>query len=503
MDVLRMDGITKRFGPLYANRDVSFDLRKGEIHALLGENGAGKTTLMKILYGMYSPDSGSITLRGQKVRISSPKEALRLGIGMVHQHFMLVSPFTVAENVALGLRGRPLIGIARVAREISALSEKYGLRVDPRARIQDVSVGEQERVEIIKALYRGADILILDEPTAVLTPKETEDLFSVLRSLKADGHSIIIITHKLEEIMAVTDRVTVLRSGQKVATVNTDDVTRTELARMMVGREVFLDIEPPPARLGAPVLQLHEVSYVKGGVTRLDQVAFDVRAGEIVGIAGVDGNGQRELAEVITGLARATSGKITIEGEDVSRLSVAQINARGVAHIPEDRLKSGLLGEFSLAENLILQEPHAYCRRGLFRKQQIRERALQAMKEFDIRSSGPEKQVKLLSGGNQQKVILARELGRNPKLLLAVQPTRGLDVGATEYVRKRIAAEKTRGTAVLLISTELDEVLSLSDRVCVIYEGKIMGTLERSQANRHHVGLLMAGSRASGGDQSA
>ncbi len=494
MEAIEMLGITKKFGCFTANDHIDFSLKKGEIHALLGENGAGKSTLMNILYGIYSATEGKILISGKEVQITSPRVAISHGVGMVHQHFMLVSNFTVAENMILGMHKRTWLNIRQVENTLRELSERYGLKVNPKARISTLSVGEQERVEIMKALYRKVDVLILDEPTAVLTPQETEDLFTVLRNLAKSGVSIIIITHKLEEVMAVTDRVTVLRMGKKITTVQTNQTDKKELARMMVGRDVLLDIPKPEPCTGKNVLELKDVSCTEHGTKKLNGISLCVREGEILGIAGVDGNGQRELSRVVAGLLSTDGGEIHLNGRRINGESIAKIIREGVSYIPEDRLKDGLLGEFSIEDNFIIQTLHRFTKYRLFDKKRIRNNALQLITEYDIRANGPAQPTKLLSGGNQQKLIFARELGREPKLLLAAQPTRGLDIGATEFVWKRIMEAKKKGVAVLLISTELDEILTLSDRVLVFYEGKTIGSeLKPDLIDVAKIGLLMAG----------
>jgi ABC-type uncharacterized transport system ATPase subunit len=494
MNSVVMQKIVKKFGSFCANDNVDFTLKKGEIHALLGENGAGKTTLMNILYGIYAADQGSIFINEKEVEITSPRVAMSYGIGMVHQHFMLVPNFTVAENIALGTKERFWLKKSLVERDIAELSQKYGLKIDPMAKVANLSVGEQERVEIMKALYRKAEILILDEPTAVLTPQETEALFVVLRNLADNGVSIIIITHKLDEVMAITDRVTVLRLGKKVATVETKETTKRELAKMMVGHEVFLNIQKPKVEAGETILELNNVCARENDTEKLKNVSFSVRAGEIVGIAGVDGNGQSELARSIAGLFEITEGEILLSGEKINGTSVENIIKKGLSYIPEDRLKDGLIGDFSIEDNFIIQILNNFTKHGLLQKKVIKKNAERLIKEYDVRSKGPTQQAKLLSGGNQQKLIFARELERSPKLLLAVQPTRGLDIGAIEYVWGRINEAKKNGVAVLLISTELDEILTLSDRILVMYEGKIVGEpIENRDVDIQKLGLLMAG----------
>ena len=490
---VRMRGITKRFGTFCANDHVDFSLKQGEIHALLGENGAGKSTLMNILYGIYGCDEGTIEINEKQVAIASPRDAMAHGIGMVHQHFMLVSNFTVAQNMLLGIKDRFWVDLSDVERELQELSKKYGLKIDPKAKISSLSVGEQERVEIIKALYRKANILILDEPTAVLTPQETEELFKILRSLAAHGISVIIITHKLEEVMAVTDRVTVQRHGKAIGTINTCDTDKVRLAQMMVGHDVLLDFDRQEARTGDVVLDVKDVSCTVNGARKLNNISLHVRAGEVLGIAGVDGNGQKELARCIVGLLESESGVITINGRDCTHSSVRDILREGVSYIPEDRIKDGLVGEFSVEDNLILETSPNFTTHGLLSKHKIRENAAAMIKRYDIRSNGPTQAVKYLSGGNQQKVIFGRELERSPRLLIASQPTRGLDIGAVEYMWTCIEKAKRQGVAVLLISTELEEILTLSDRIEVIFEGEIIGRFEGDDINR--LGLLMAGVR--------
>ncbi|KPI05277.1 Monosaccharide-transporting ATPase [Actinobacteria bacterium OK074] len=497
--VLDMRGITIRFGPVVANEAVDFQLRAGEIHALLGENGAGKTTLMRVLAGLVRADGGEVLLHGRPQRYRSPADAADAGIGMVHQHFMLVPSMTVAENVCLGLpsAGRVFPDVARVARELAELSRRHGLDLDPHAKVERLSVGQQQRVEIVKALHRRARILILDEPTAVLTPGEADSLLAVLRSLAAQGTGIVFISHKLREVMAVADRVTVLRRGRRVGTCATADVTAAELAALMVGREVRVpDRTPRPAADGPPVLELSGAGLVdRGGVVRLDDVSLTVRAGEILGIAGVDGNGQRELTRAVCGLQRLTSGRIRIRGTDVTADSAARRIAAGLAHVPEDRQHTGLVLELTIAENAALevmaQEP--VSRRGWLRPKAMRAAAEQLVRDYDIRCSGPDQPVRELSGGNQQKVLLAREVAREPAVLVVSQPTRGLDIGAIEYVHGQLRALRDRGCAVLLVSTELDEILELSDRVAVLYGGRVMSVTDRADVRLDELGLHMAG----------
>ncbi|MEP0981327.1 ABC transporter ATP-binding protein [Leptolyngbya sp. FACHB-17] len=480
---IEMRGITKRFPGTIANQAIDFTVRAGEIHALLGENGAGKTTLMNILCGLYTPDAGEIRLFGQSVQFRSPKAAIRAGIGMVHQHFMLVESFTVAENIVLGTT-RSLIREPpqRLHTRIQGLADQYGLKLDPAAKVWQLSVGEQQRIEILKALYRNARILILDEPTAVLTPQEAEDLSATLRSLSAQGTTIIFISHKLKEVMSLCDRVTVLRDGQTIGTVVIKDCTEKALAQMMVGREVDLSRKSQrSSKATTPALTLKDL-WVMGdrSLPALRGINLTVHAGEILGIAGVDGNGQRELEEAIVGL-RTVKGEIKLDGK--------------LAHIPSDRYSMGLLTEFSIAENFVLKDIQhpPFSWKGLLRPQLIFKNAIDLIQRFLIRTPSPNVPAGKLSGGNAQKVVFARELSRDHQVLLAAQPTRGLDIGATEFVHSQLIARRDAGTAVLLISTELDEVMRLSDRIAVLYEGKIVEVLDVAQANLDRLGLLMAG----------
>ncbi len=499
-ELLRLEKIRKTFPGVLANDDVDLEIRKGEIHALLGENGAGKTTLMNCVYGVYRPERGHIFWKGQPVEIHQARDAIALGIGMVHQHFMLVPPLTVAENVILGLPSarEPLLDLRSAAIRLRDLGKQYGLPVDPGIPVWQLPVGVQQRVEILKALYRNAELLILDEPTAVLTPGEVEDLFKVLKGLTQEGLSIIFITHKLEEVMAVSDRVTVMRNGRVVQTVNAAATNANELAKMMVGREVFLNIPKPALPAGAVVLAVTGLAAQSDrGLPALKGLSFEIRRGEILGIAGVDGNGQTELAEALTGLRRATGGTVAVSGHDVTHASPREIMDLNVAFIPPDRQHTGLLLTFSVGENLIGKE---FCRppfskRGFLQERLIRDFVTGAIQNYDIRTPEAATPAKLLSGGNQQKVVLARELSRRPDLLIAAQPTRGLDIGATEYVRQQMVAARNAGTAILLISTELEEVLSLSDRIAVLYEGEIMGIVPASGADVHEIGLMMAGAK--------
>ncbi len=496
--ILRMVEITKRFPGVLANDHINFEVEEGEIHALLGENGAGKTTLMNILYGLYQSQEGEIFFRGQPIKVSSAHDAISVGIGMVHQHFMLIPVFTVTESIVLGLKSSRGLALDTEVAEgrIRTLSAQYGLNVDPTAYIWQLSVGLQQRVEIIKALYREAKLLILDEPTAVLTPQETRDLFDVLRSLVQQGTSIVFITHKLNEVMAISDRITVLRNGRLVDTVRTRDTNPSELARMMVGREVVLRIERPPVRPGETLREVQDVSALNDReVTALDRVTFQVKGGEIVGLAGVDGNGQLELAEVLTGMRAPTTGSIRVMGRDLSGALPSAFLQTGLACVPQDRKHTGSIGEFSITENVVLgsHDDPPFAQHGVMRKRVIRDEADRLVKEFDVRTPNVEVPAKSLSGGNLQKLILAREVARPHEILVAVQPTRGLDVGAMEFVYRRLLEERQEGKAILLISTELDEVLTLSDRIIVIYEGRIVGEVKPEDAVREEIGLLMAG----------
>ncbi|WP_157110025.1 ABC transporter ATP-binding protein [Thermanaeromonas toyohensis] len=495
-----MREIIKEFGALRANDRVNLKVKRGEIHALLGENGAGKTTLMNILYGLYQPTSGEIIFEGRLVKITSPREAIELGIGMVHQHFMLIPALTVAENIILGMKAGPggLLDLKQAATRIKELSHQYGLDVDPYAKVWQLSVGQQQRVEIVKALYRGARLLILDEPTAVLTPQEVRELFRVLKQFTREGHTVIFISHKLDEVMSLCDRVTVLRAGRVVGTVETSKTSKEELARMMVGREVFFKVDKKPCCPGEVILELKGVEALDNkGLKALKGISFSLYRGEILGIAGVDGNGQSELVEVITGLRKAIAGKVFLKGQDITNLPPRKILEQNVAHIPEDRHLRGLVMEMSIKENLILQTYYQqpFSKGFILDWKTIKEHACRLIKEYDVRALSEEVPVKNLSGGNQQKVILAREVCRQPELLIAMHPTRGLDVGATEYIHRRLVEERDRGAAVLLISTELDEVLSLSDRIAVLYEGEIMGIVPGGEVDIEELGLMMAGSR--------
>ncbi|MEP7355638.1 MAG: ABC transporter ATP-binding protein [Anaerolineales bacterium] len=495
---VELRGITKRFPGVLANDAVDFDVRAGEIHGLLGENGAGKSTLMRILYGLYHADAGEILINGRPVALKSPADALRQGIGMIHQHFQLVPAFTVAENVALGLpstRGL-VLDLDVVSARIRQLAAKYNLNVDPDARVGQLAVGEQQRVEIIKALYRGASLLVLDEPTAVLTPQEVDDLFIILRQMAAEGHALIFISHKLHEVLAITQRVTVLRDGRLVGSRPTAGATQPELARMMVGREVLLQYDRPPAHPGAVRLQMQAVcSQRDRGGDALHEVSLEVCAGEILGLAGVSGNGQRELAETLAGLRPTRQGRISLDGQDVTQHSPAERLAAGQAYIPEERMRDGSIREFSVAENIILQDhgQAPYSRNGFLNFKAIEAHAAKLIEAFNVKTPGSDTPIKNLSGGNIQKVIMARELSRRPAVVIAAQPTRGVDIGATEYIHQRLLEQRAAGTAILLISEDLDEIRALSDRIAVIYEGKIVGVVDGRTATAEELGLMMAG----------
>jgi len=493
-----MRGVTKRFPGVLANDRVDFDVRTGEVHALLGENGAGKSTLMKVLYGMYAPDEGELALNGQPVSIDSPTDAIDLGIGMIHQHFMLVETLTVAENVALGLpssRG-PLTDLERVSKRILELGEIYGLEVDPNAYVWQLAVGQKQRVEIIKALYRGAALLILDEPTAVLTPQEVDEFFVTLRQMVEDGHAIIFISHKLHEVLDISNRVTVLRDGRSVDSCETAGCTKEDLARMMVGREVIMKPDRATLDQGEVRLALKNLHAESDRETpALRGVDLDVHSGEIVGLAGVSGNGQRELAEVITGLRTATEGQVIVEGQKMTNRLPGVITERQLAYIPEERMRDGMIQEFTIAENMILrdhdQEP--FARNGFLSLRTVAEYADKLIQNFQVKTPSRDTPAKSLSGGNIQKVVLARELSREPRILIAAQPTRGVDIGATEYVHAQLLGQRQEGTAILLISEDLDEIMALSDRIAVIFEGKIMGIVDAEEATPEQLGLLMAG----------
>ncbi len=506
--VLEAEGITKRFPGVLANDHVNFDLRKGEIHALLGENGAGKTTLMNILYGLYKSDSGEVHVDGKLLELRSPKDAIYHGIGMVHQHFMLIPVFSVTENIMLGAETdhrstpneNPIVKLDRkeVAAKVANLSRQYGLEVDPAATVGDLPVGVQQRVEIVKALYRQANILILDEPTAVLTPQEAEDLFRIMHELTEKGVSIIFITHKLKEVLAIADRITVMRSGSVVGTVTPKETNEAKLASMMVGREVILTVQKKPAQPAEEILKVEDL-HVRDirELEAVNGVSFSVHAGEVLGIAGVQGNGQTELAEALTGLRQIESGHFLLDGKDLTGKPPRPITETGLAHIPEDRQRHGLVLSYTVADNMVLCDYYQprFSRGVVIQQNQVDANARKLIKEYDVRTPSPFVAASKLSGGNQQKVIVARELSRPVKLVIASQPTRGLDVGSIEYIHKEIIVMRDRGVAVLLISAELDEIMSLSDRIAVMYRGQIVATVNARETSREQLGLWMAGVR--------
>jgi len=500
--IIEMCNITKEFPGIVANDDITLRLKKGEIHALLGENGAGKSTLMSVLFGLYIPEKGSIKKNGETVNIKNPNDANRLGIGMVHQHFKLVHNFTVLENIILGAEtthnGR--LRTRDAAESVQKLSERYGLKIDINARISDISVGMQQRVEILKMLYRQNEILIFDEPTAVLTPQEIEELMKIMQELVDEGKTILFITHKLNEIKKVADRCTVLRKGKCIGTVEVADTTKEELSTMMVGRKVDLMINKGPARTGDVIARVHGLN-VRNRLSHklvVNDVSFDVRAGEIVCLAGIEGNGQSELVYAMTGLLQPETGTIEMNGQDLTKMSIRDRNVSGVSHIPEDRHRHGLVLDYNLAYNLVLQRYFSseFQENGFLKYDKIYEYADELIEKFDIRSGrGSRTVVRSMSGGNQQKAIVAREIDRNPDLLIAVQPTRGLDVGAIEYIHKKLVQERDEGKGILLISLELDEVMNLSDRILVIYEGEIVAELDPETVSVQELGLYMAGSK--------
>lgn len=503
--IIEMLNITKEFPGIIANDDVTLRLKRGEIHALLGENGAGKSTLMSVLFGLYRPEKGVIKKNGEVVDIKDPNDATALGIGMVHQHFKLIDVFSVLDNIILGAETTKLGFLQKkeAKKQVMELSEKYGLKVDVNAKVEDITVGMQQRVEILKMLYRENEILIFDEPTAVLTPQEIDELMNIMRSFKEEGKSILFITHKLNEIMAVSDRVTVLRKGKCIGTVNTADVTKQELSTMMVGRPVQLEVVKEPAQPKEVVLSVENLT-VPSKIHKnnaVKDVSFDVRAGEIVCIAGIDGNGQTELIQGITGLEPVKSGKITLCGENITHSSIKKRNKTGISHIPEDRHKHGLVLKNTLEENLVLQrfDEKRFQKMGFIKFGEVRKYADELIERFDVRSGqGAVTTAASMSGGNQQKAIIAREIDREKPLLIAVQPTRGLDVGAIEYIHSQLVSERDKGAAILLVSLELDEVLSLSDRILVMYEGEIVGEVDPKNTTPEELGLYMSGAKRKG-----
>jgi simple sugar transport system ATP-binding protein len=499
--MLELRDITKRFGDVLANDHINIRVEPGTIHAIVGENGAGKSTAMRIAYGFYTADSGEIMVEGEPRNIQTPHDAIRLGIGMVHQHFMLVDTMTVAENIVLGAEpgSAASIDLRKAASEIRALSDEFRLSVEPEALVQDLSVGQQQRVELLKALYRHARLLILDEPTAVLTPQEVEEFFAILRRMREQGKTVIIITHKLSEVLAVSDDVTVMRDGRVVGRVQTAQTSAAELARMMVGRDVLLRVEKPDAKPGQTILSVKRLTVAVGGGERgLRDISFDVRAGEIVGIAGVEGNGQTELIEALAGLVPAsqTGGAVEFDGRDIMRAGARERYELGIAHVPEDRHRRGLLLDFDLSENSILglhYRSPAVSTGPFLDLGGIRSRALEIIRDFDVRPANPDLPARALSGGNQQKLIIGREFGLKPKLLLVSQPTRGVDIGAIEFIHSKLVELRDKGCAILLVSAELEEVTSLADRLLVIYHGRIVGEVDPKQTTQEEIGLLMTG----------
>jgi ABC-type uncharacterized transport system ATPase subunit len=496
---LDMRGIVKRFPGVLACDHIDFDVRAGEVHALLGENGAGKSTLMKILYGLYPLDEGSIRLNDQPVQIASPQDAIQRGIGMIHQHFMLVPSLTVAENVALGLKTsfRSGVDLASISRDLTKLSEQYNLRVETNIPVWQLSVGEQQRVEILRAIYKGADLLILDEPTAVLTPREVEDLMRVLHQMRDEGRLVIFISHKLHEVLSISDRISVLRDGKLVGTVPKAEATTRSLAQMMVGRPVVLRQERPQVERGAVRLEMHDISARNDrGKLGLDHIALNIHGGEIVGVAGVSGNGQHELAEVIAGLRPIESGTIAIDGETLKSQSPSQMGKVGLAYIPEERMIDGVIKDFTVAENFILHDHNRppFVRNGIFTdRKAVNDACETTIKRYEIKTPSTQTPIKNLSGGNIQKLVLGRELARKPSILIAAQPTRGVDIGAIEYIHQCLLEERAKGTAILLVSEDLDEVQSLSDRIIVLYEGRIMGVVDSDAVTTEQLGAMMAG----------
>jgi general nucleoside transport system ATP-binding protein len=498
--VIEMNNIRKEFPGIVANDNITLQVKQGEIHALLGENGAGKSTLMNVLFGLYQPEKGEIKVKGQPVKITDPNVANRLGIGMVHQHFMLVHNFTVTENIILGSEPTKggKINIKDAAKKVEELSKRYGLAVDPYAKIEDISVGMQQRVEILKTLYRGAEILIFDEPTAVLTPQEIKELIQIMGKLVAEGKSIILITHKLKEIMEVCDRCTVIRKGKGIGTVNISETNPDELASLMVGREVHFKVDKKEAAPKEVVLEINDLTVLDArNIPAVNGLSLDVKAGEVLGIAGVDGNGQSELIEGITGLRKIKSGSVKVNGKEITNLPTRKITETGIGHIPQDRHKHGLVLDYSIGENMVLQTYYQkpYSNSGILNFNKIFEKANALIAEYDVRTPSEYTPARALSGGNQQKAIIAREVDRSPSLLIAAQPTRGLDVGAIEFIHSKLIEERDKGRAVLLVSFELDEVMNLSDRIAVIYEGKIVDIVNPKDTTEQELGLLMAGGK--------
>ncbi len=504
MKAVEMKNITKRFPGMIANKDVNFDLNQKEIHVLLGENGAGKTTLMNILYGIYNQDEGDIFINGEKVKIKTPKDAIALGVGMVHQHFMLVHNFTVAENIVLGCEPKKfgfVFDKKEAIRKVKELIDKYEFNIDPETKIEDISVGQQQKVEILKILYRGAEIIILDEPTAVLIPSEIEELEVIMKNLTKEGKSIILITHKLKEVMSMSDRITIIRRGEVIDTLNTNETSIDEIANLIVGRAVDLNVYKERVQILPEILKVKELKAKDNrGLDVLKGVNFEVKSGEIFGIAGVGGNGQSELVEVITGIRKCYDGEIIFDGENIENLTPKEIIKKKLSSIPEDRHKTGLILQHSLYENAILgiQDDKKFNKGMFLDYKEIRKHTLNIIKEFDVRTIDENVEASKLSGGNQQKLIVGREIYKNPKLIIAVQPTRGLDIGAIEYIHRRLIEERDKGKAILLVSLELDEVLSLSDRVGVMYDGKILKVLERDELDEQKIGVLMAGGNIDG-----
>ncbi len=500
-----MIDIWKEFPGIIANAGITLQVKEGEIHAILGENGAGKSTLMSILFGLYHADRGTIKVRGKEVHIKSPNDAFDLGIGMVHQHFQLVHNFTVAENIIMGKEGGFVYDIKKASKKIKEISERYGLSIEPDMVIEDITVGMQQRVEILKMLYRDADILIFDEPTAVLTPQEIDELMQIMKNLAAEGKSIILITHKLDEIKAVADRCTIIRRGKLIGVVDVSKASVEEMAAAMVGRPVSFKVEKAPCRIGRPILEIENLSVMNSKkVLGVKNFSLTVNGGEIVGLAGVDGNGQTELVEAITGLRKVDSGTIKFNGRDITNLSIAERNAMGLGHIPEDRQKRGLILSAPLSSNMVIKEfrHRPFSNHGILDYPAIREYSEEIIEKFDVRSGeGVDSLAGKLSGGNQQKAIIGREITSDPDLLIAVQPTRGLDVGAIEYIHKQLVEERDKGKAVLLVSFELDEIFNLSDRIAVISSGKLIDIVDTASTDEHSVGLMMAGIRKGESDE--